>query len=157
MSLEDLKIRIKEVPISDILRHYIEIVQKGTRKSARCPFHDDTNPSLNIDDNKGIWYCFVDNLGGDAIKFVQLHLNIGFIDALKDICQKLGWNWDEFDRGKKVSPKWERGYKILDRASLIYRRYARQGNCEVFSNFLQERGLSEEVAENYGIGFCSQG
>ena len=142
------------MPISDILRHYIEITHKGLRKTARCPFHDDTNPSLNIDDNKGIWYCFVDNIGGDAIKFVQLHLNLGFIDALKDICQKLGWNWDEFDRGKKTSPKRERGYKILDRAMLIYRRYARQGNGKIFSSFLEERGLSEEMAENHGIGFA---
>ena len=154
MSLDDLKNRIKEVSISDILGHYLEIVQKGKGKSARCPFHDDSNPSLNIDDAKGMWYCFVDNIGGDAIKFVQLHLNLGFVDALKEICQKLGWNWDEFDRGQKISPKRERGYKILARAALLYRRYACEGNSEVFSNFLQERGLSEETAQSFEMGFA---
>ena len=154
MSLEDLKIRIKEIPVSDILGRYLEIVQKGHRKSSLCPFHDDSNPSLSIDDAKGMWYCFVDNIGGDAIKFVQLHLNLGFVDALKEICQKLGWNWDEYDRKRKVSPKWEQGYKILTRAALLYRRYACESKCEVFDSFLAERGLSEKTAEECEMGFA---
>ena len=154
MSLENLKNRIKEIPVSDILGHYVEIVQNGNRKTARCPFHDDTNPSLNIDDGKGMWYCFVDNIGGDAIKFVELHLNVGFVDALKEICRKLGWNWDDFDRGKKTSPKRELGYKILARAALLYRRYAQEGHSEVFSKFLKERGVLKEAAETYEIGFA---
>ena len=153
MSLEHLKSRIKEIPISEILGHYLEIVPSGKRKTALCPFHDDSNPSLNIDDDKGMWYCFVDNMGGDAIKFVQLHLNVGFVDALKEICVKLGWNWDEFDRGQKASPKRELGYKILTRAASLYRRYAQEGNAKVFSKFLEERGLSEETAEIHEIGF----
>ena len=153
MSLENLRDRIREVPISDILGHYLEIVQKGNRKSARCPFHDDTNPSLNIDDGKGFWYCFVDNIGGDAIAFVRMHLNLGFVDALREICRKLGWNWEEFDRGQKSSPKRELGYKILNRAVSLYSRYAREGQAEVFSKFLEERGVSDETAETYEIGF----
>ena len=154
MSLENLKNRIKEVPVSEVLGHYLEIVESGRRKSALCPFHDDSNPSLNVDDVRGIWYCFVDNIGGDSIKFVQLFMNVGFVDALKDICQKLGWNWDEFDRRKKTSPKWEQGYKILARAALLYRRYACEGEREVFANFLRERGLSEETAEACEMGFA---
>jgi len=35
---------------------------------ARCPFHDDRNPSLSFDDERGLWYCHACNIGGDERK-----------------------------------------------------------------------------------------
>jgi len=45
------------------------------RATAICPFHDDHNPSLNIDANRGLYKCFSCGAGGDVFHFVrQYHL-----------------------------------------------------------------------------------
>lgn len=37
-----------------------------------CPFHDDVNPSMIINLDKGTWYCFGCNIYGGARKFVSM-------------------------------------------------------------------------------------
>ena len=37
-----------------------------------CPFHDDLDPSLSIDYEKGSWFCFGCSASGDASTFVKL-------------------------------------------------------------------------------------
>ncbi len=41
------------------------------RATSLCPFHKDTNPSLNIDNNKGLYKCFACGAGGDVFNFVR--------------------------------------------------------------------------------------
>jgi len=36
---------------------------------AVCPFHADTNPSLSLDDQKGLFHCFGCHVSGNIIKF----------------------------------------------------------------------------------------
>ena len=45
-------------------------LQEG-RATALCPFHDDNNPSLQIDSSKGIYKCFSCGAGGDVFGFVR--------------------------------------------------------------------------------------
>ena len=37
-----------------------------------CPFHNDINPSMNVDIKDGIWYCFGCGESGNAFKFVKM-------------------------------------------------------------------------------------
>ena len=48
----------------------------------KCPFHNDSKPSMHIYGGKRGWYCFVCNEGGDVIDFVQRYFNLTFKDAL---------------------------------------------------------------------------
>ena len=51
-------------------RRYFEARLKGQRwragaeVKARCPFHDDRNPSLSVNFDKGVWTAFT--IGGSA-------------------------------------------------------------------------------------------
>jgi len=64
--------------ILDVLDHYkIEYSQVGyNRCRAICPFHNDHDPSLvlyiNQEQKDESFYCFVDNLGGDVFRFIEL-------------------------------------------------------------------------------------
>ena len=50
--IDELKFRIKDYPISDIIGKYISLQKKGSNYKGYCPFHNDTNPSLTINDSK---------------------------------------------------------------------------------------------------------
>lgn len=156
---DDLKARIKDLPCSQVIGLYLPIVQKGRNMACRCPFHDDNDPSLMINDDKGMWRCWVDDIGGDAISFVQRYLkNASFPEALEDICRRLGWNFDDFvTKEVKVDPKVEMARKLLSKTSQLYRKIATETNCIPYQDFLKKRGISEEDAALYQLGFAPQG
>jgi DNA primase len=93
-------------------------------------------------------------MGGDGIKFVQLYRNLEFMDALRDICDKLGWNFDDYHQERKASPKIEMGKKLLSTASKLYRKVAETGKYPAFNDFLEKRGLSQENAKTYQLGYA---
>jgi replicative DNA helicase len=80
---------ISKYPLSEIIGLYLPVLKKRKYKHANCPFHDDGDYALNINDKKGFWYCFIDEVGGDAISFVMKFSDKNFIEAIKDIEQKL--------------------------------------------------------------------
>lgn len=152
-SIDELKLRIKETPISEIIGRYIPLTRKGNSVLAVCPFHDDSNPSMHVNDSRNMFKCFVDNTGGDAINFVKFYKKVEFLDALRDICQVMGWNFDDYHQEGKKDPKAEMAKRILSRAVLIYKKYAKSEGT-VFNNFLKNRVLSDETAANFSLGFA---
>ena len=66
-----------------------------TRAVALCPFHNDNNPSMHIDDERGLYKCFSCGAGGDVFNFVREYKlveeggeKIGFIDAVKFVAEE---------------------------------------------------------------------
>ncbi len=154
-SLDELKMRIKEMPISSVISNYLTLTKKGTQTLAVCPFHDDHNPSMQVNDQKNMFYCFVDQMGGDAIKFVQLYKNLNYIEALQDICQALGWNYDEYQQEKKSNPRFELGKKILGNSAKFYHRWAQTKKAAGFEEFVTNRlNGNRELADAYQLGYA---
>jgi DNA primase len=155
MSLEDLKFKIKEeIPISSIIGNYVSIKRQGSSQVSVCPFHQDTKPSMNINDSRKIFKCFACGAAGDAIGFVMKFKNIDFIEALKEICSKQGINFDSYQEEKKTNPKVEMAKKILTRSALLYRKTASSGHFSPYTQFIKNRGLDEEIATTYSLGFA---
>lgn len=46
-------------------------VRHGTEVHFRCPLHDDHNPSLRVDPEKGVWYCDPCGVGGDVVELAR--------------------------------------------------------------------------------------
>ena len=65
--------KAKSVPLSDFLGH---------EKMVCCPFHNDSNPSLSVDHENGLWHCFGCGKGGDVITFVMEKHGLEFKDAI---------------------------------------------------------------------------
>lgn len=56
----------------------------GTWKTALCPFHADSRPSLRINTQTGGFCCMVcEAKGGDVLAFHMQRHGLGFIDACK--------------------------------------------------------------------------
>ena len=155
MSLEDLKHKIKEeIPISSIIGSYLAVKKQGGAMISLCPFHGDSHPSLHINDNKKMFKCFACDAAGDAISFVMKYRHLEFIDALKEICQKQGLYFESYQDEKKSNPKLEMGKKILAKTALLYRKLATTHKFIAFDEFVKNRGLSEETAATYSLGYA---
>lgn len=153
MSLELLKDRIRETPISLIIGQLIPLAKKGSNLEAICPFHADTKPSLKVNDSKGLYKCFACGAGGDAIKFVQDFKHLDFIEALKDIANILGLPFEEFQKEKKKNPRLDMAQRVLNASVKLYQKAAGVQR-EAFEKFLASRKLNQESVETYQIGYA---
>jgi putative DNA primase/helicase len=85
---------------------YLPKIEKigGDEFKAICPFHDDTNPSLNIDAKTGRYYCHGCGKKGDIFHFYGkingLHTGSDFRKILRGICSDLGINAPEQQKGR---------------------------------------------------------
>ena len=62
----------------------IKLKRSGKELIGLCPFHKDTNPSLNIDPAKNVWHCKgACGEGGDVIKWVMRAEGVSFKHAME--------------------------------------------------------------------------
>ena len=155
MSLKDLKEKIvNEIPLTSIVGHYIPVTRKGTASLAVCPFHDDHKPSMHVTNEKRMYKCFACGAGGNAIDFVVNYKNLDFIDALKEICDHQGINYDDYYQKKEKPPKLLMAEKILTKSSKLYCKLAETGTYEKYDEFIKNRGLSHDIAKTYNLGYA---
>ena len=73
------------IPAVEVARREgIEVIRRGTREWARCPFHPDREPSLRFTENGG-WWCFGCHQGGDAVSFLSRLKQIPPLQAARQI------------------------------------------------------------------------
>ncbi len=152
MAYEQLKDRIKESPVSLVISHYISLSKRGSTLEAICPFHNDTKPSLKVNDAKGMYKCFACSAGGDAITFVMNYKKLEFVEALREISGVLGLPFEE-QKEKRKNPKVEMAFRVLNASMKIYRKVASQ-RPKTFTDFLEKRKLSDETVEKWQVGYA---
>ena len=141
MAFEQLKDRIRETPISTIISHYIPLNKKGTALVALCPFHQDTKPSMNVNDSKGMFKCFACGQGGDAITFVKEYKKLDFVEALRELAGVLNLPFEEYQKEKKKNPRVEMAFRVLNAATKLYQKVAGQ-SPEHYQAFIEKRKLA---------------
>ena len=97
----------KTANIVEIISSYIPLEKKGKNYFGICPFHDDHNPSMSVNEEKGIFTCFVCHKTGNVFSFVQDYENVSFIEAVKIVADKIGVALSE---GYKVTSKYDKHY-----------------------------------------------
>ena len=58
---------LKRADIVKVVSAYLPVVRKGKDYLAKCPFHDDTNPSMHVSPQLKIFKCFVCGTSGNSI------------------------------------------------------------------------------------------
>ncbi len=156
---ELIKIIEEKSNVSDIISDYISLEKKGNNHVGLCPFHSDSNPSMSVSDQKGIFKCFVCGAGGGAISFVQNYEGISFIDALKKVADKLKIDWRPYisQREKKINPEHKRGWEINQEALNFFKYNLSNTSDNRLLSYINERGLSKEIIDKFDIGYSSEG
>src|SRR5262249_21379761 len=73
-----------EVSVEQLVRaHGIELVKSGQDWRGRCPFHEDSTPSLVVTPAKNLWHCFGCDLGGGPVDWAMKANGISFRHAVE--------------------------------------------------------------------------
>ena len=85
--IDDLK---QQADIVVVIQDYVSLKKAGATYKGLCPFHGEKTPSFQVNRDKGFFHCFGCGVGGDVIKFLELHEKVGFTDAVKQLAQRFG-------------------------------------------------------------------
>ena len=155
---EQLKEKVNEVlqavKIEEVISDYIQLKRVGKRYAGVCPFHNDRDPSLSVNTEKGFFHCFGCGVGGNAINFVMKAENISFKEALAKVASKAGIKIDISVEKSAEQIKTENIEKIIRESALFYFNNLQSGNYPNNFEYLEKRGISKETIRRFGIG-CS--
>ena len=141
--------------VSVITSYGISLEKKGSSFMGLCPFHEDKNPSLSVDQSKGLFHCFGCGAGGDVFDFVMRHQGVEFKEALAIL---------KGDEGKAFRPKEVpappvplEGEPLLKTTSLedVTDYYHRQLSHSDATSYLKKRGIyAPELLGRLKVGYC---
>ncbi|MBW6513263.1 MAG: DNA primase [Candidatus Syntrophosphaera sp.] len=142
--------------IVDVVQEYLPLKHVGANWRGICPFHNDTNPSLNVSQSKQIYKCFACGKAGNVFSFVQDYEKITFFEALKKLAQRVGITIPDSDRTKTVSTKRDQLLQIYVTARDFFAANLFEHGKQVL-DYLNERSLSPETAKTLELGYALNG
>ncbi len=78
----DTQALLARTDIVQVIDRYVPLKKAGAEFEACCPFHTEKSPSFKVNPVKQIYHCFGCGANGDAIKFLQQHQGMTFLDAV---------------------------------------------------------------------------
>ena len=85
------KVAIKNaVDIVSLVGESLQLRRAGSKFKALCPFHDDHNPSLEINPERQSYKCWSCGAGGDVFDFVQNYEHVDFPEAMRMLAERAG-------------------------------------------------------------------
>jgi len=143
------------VDIVEVIDERLPLKRQGKDYVACCPFHEEKTPSFSVSPEKQFYYCFGCGAHGTAIGFLMDYAHLGFPEAVEALAERAGMEvpreGGETGGGEDRTPL----YDVLQRAARYYRRQLREHpEAARAVRYLKERGLSGEVAAEFGLGFA---
>lgn len=84
--IEKLNQLLRQVSLVDILRDKYKVIHRGgSQYTVQCPFHKDgqeSNPSMSVDDDKGLYQCFTCGAKGNVITYLKEKEAMSFKDSV---------------------------------------------------------------------------
>ena len=141
---------LSSTDIVDVIKEKVNLTKNGTNFKGLCPFHSEKTPSFNVSSSKQFYHCFGCGAHGDAIKFIQEHDNLTFIEALTKLAQAAGLELPE------KTKKNDTYYNLFISNKLAAEFYSRslENNSEA-KTYLENRGIDQGMIEAFHLGLSN--
>jgi DNA primase len=152
---------LNRTDIVEVVSARIQLKKAGKNYTACCPFHKEKTPSFSVSPDKQFYYCFGCGAGGNALGFVMDHDQLEFPQAVEDLAKRAGMEVPREEGGRGSKPRQPTDsplYPLLAAAADFYRHALKshpQRRAAV--DYLKGRGLSGEIARDFGLGFAPPG
>ena len=137
-----------------IVSEHVKLKRVGGSWRGPCPFHSGKGDNFSVLPGKG-FRCFVCGETGSVFTFVQKHLGMDFVEAVKLVGEKSGIVVEEVQRRKEGpdprTPLWE-----VVGATLEYfeRMLWEDDEGQTARTYLAQRGITREVADRFRLGYA---
>ena len=153
---------IARADVVEIVGRYVPLKKAGANFMGLCPFHGEKSPSFSVSPTKQFYHCFGCGVHGNAIGFLMEHAGMGFVEAVHDLAGQYGLQVPEDDaspeeRARAAGQRQKQATlsDVLEKAGEAYRKQLRQAPVAI--EYLKGRGVSGEIAKQFGIGYAPAG
>ncbi|HEX3157550.1 MAG TPA: DNA primase [Gemmatimonadaceae bacterium] len=149
--------RVREAAdLVEIVGLHVKLRRMGGDWRGPCPFHQGKNPNFAVSSRRNSYYCFKCGAKGDVFSFVREHLGLDFVEAVKYVGAQAGVEVREVTARRPQErdprePLWE---ALAAAAEYFQRLLWDDAAAAPARRYLEERALSREVADAFGLGFA---
>lgn len=142
-----------------VVGDYVQLKKAGANYKACCPFHSEKTPSFNVNPAQGFFKCFGCGEGGNIFTFLMKIEGWSFPEAVHHLAKRVGVDVpetsdEESEAARRKAQARALYQDILETARRWYERQLWQGEDPVGRDYLAERGIDEETARAFGLGYA---
>lgn len=150
---------IERADIVDVIGRSVPLRRAGQEFSACCPFHDEKTPSFFVSPRKQFYHCFGCGATGSVVGFLMAYQNLEFREAIESLAEQLGIEVPQ-SAAPNAEPAQSREplREALEEAQAHFLNALRKHPAAVeATEYLKGRGLTGQIARDFGIGFAPPG
>ncbi|QNW69375.1 DNA primase [Staphylococcus aureus] len=145
--------------ILNLVSEYVKLEKRGRNYIGLCPFHDEKTPSFTVSEDKQICHCFGCKKGGNVFQFTQEIKDISFVEAVKELGDRVNVAVDiEATQSNSNVQIASDDLQMIEMHELIQEFYyyalTKTVEGEQALTYLQERGFTDALIKERGIGFA---
>jgi DNA primase len=142
--------------IVELIDKRVPLKKQGREFAACCPFHNEKSPSFYVSPVKQFYHCFGCGAHGTALSFLIEYDHMEFREAVQELASMVGMEVPQEQgesqvQGVSKAPL----YEALDKAASFYKEKLK--DSQVAIDYLKNRGLTGEIARDFGLGFAPAG
>lgn len=149
-TVEQIKDRLS---IVDVVGQYVKLTKAGKNYKGLSPFKKEKTPSFYVQPDKGMYYDFSTNQGGDIFTFVQAMDGLDFQGALHLLAERAGVTVERESKEKRDIRT--RLYDACEDACKFFETKLEEQK-EALA-YLRERGLEDGIRRRFRLGFAPDG
>jgi len=152
---------MNRIDIVEVIDSRVPLKKTGREYTACCPFHNEKTPSFTVSPNKQFYHCFGCGAHGTAVGFLMEYEHMNFPEAVEDLARHVGIEV-QYETNSSFTPKTQKKddslYELLAKCDQYYRQQLRKHpQAKQAVEYLKQRGLSGEIAAEFGFGFAPPG
>ncbi|MBI5611784.1 MAG: DNA primase [Gammaproteobacteria bacterium] len=149
---------LARVDIVELIDQRVPLKKAGKDYKACCPFHDEKTPSFTVSQTKQFYHCFGCGEHGSAIGFLMRYEHMPFIEAVEELARQVGLEVPAGAAADKPADDLAPISEALQQADRYFRRQLREHpQAHEAIEYLKGRGLSGEIANDFGLGYAPDG
>jgi DNA primase len=138
-----------------IIGEYVPLKKTGSDFRGPCPFHQGTRRNFSVVPAKRLYHCFVCGESGDVFKFLTKRLGVEWPEAVRMVGEKAGIAVPETKTRREGPDPREPLWELQATAAAYFQKILwEEAVGSQAREYLAERDISREVAEQFGIGFA---
>ncbi|GFE81216.1 DNA primase [Steroidobacter agaridevorans] len=143
---------ISRVDLVELIGSRVPLKKAGKEYKGCCPFHGEKTPSFTVVPDKNFYHCFGCGEHGNALGFLMKHDNLGFIDAIEELADRVGVEVPREQTPGQRPPPSDVLFATLEKAAAFYR--SELMNTARGKDYFKSRGLTGETAATFALGYA---
>lgn len=148
--------RVREAAdIVGIIGESVTLKRAGTAFRGPCPFHQGKNSNFSVDPRRRIYHCFKCGESGDVFTYLRKRYGMDWPSAVRHVAERSGLTLREVSARREGPDPREALWEVNASAEDWFRRTLRdESSGGPGRDYLAQRDVSLEVAEQFGLGFA---